>query len=232
MSKFSSEFAETRFNALLDECDGDYWRAQAEDDDEFKMQMLYDGDEEWRRIKGFPDYEVSNLGRVRSWRPWRPNGHVPRILTQSISPKGYHYVSLFNDSGHVKKRVHRLVAEAFISNELGRTLVCHVNDNKDDNSIDNLYWGTPATNSFDSWANNTYVHKPVYCYETNTIYNDSAEAADALGVCRSSISMCCTGKSKYVNQDFHYHICYAADMDDWIPKIKEELGVVEYAQTN
>lgn len=222
MSALSSEFAEARFEELMEEFDGDYWLALAEFD---AFDDEYVSGEIWKPVQGCSMYEVSNTGKVRSWRKWKPDSRVPRILKHFISKKGYHCVKLYDDFGNIRNcRIHRLVAEAFVDKEPGRDVVCHKDDNKDNNTADNLYWGTNLTNSVDSWMNGSYYHKSIYCYETDTIYKDAVEAADTLNVCRSAIGMCCRGESSYVNHDFHYHICYVSDMDERLANLEEWIA--------
>lgn len=64
--------------------------------------------EEWRPIE-YEYYEVSNLGRVRSWIDNRRRS-TPKVLSLHRLTKGYLGVSLNSAP------VHRLVAKAFIPN--------------------------------------------------------------------------------------------------------------------
>ena len=94
-------------------------------------------DEEWKEIFWLDgNYFVSNYGRVISLK-W----NKPRIL-KPFCCNGYLYVSI---GGH-DRRIHRLVATAFIPNPDGKKLVHHKDGNKQNNHISNLEWATSREN--------------------------------------------------------------------------------------
>ena len=79
---------------------------------------------EWRNIKGFDNYMISSCGVVKSVQRVinRFNGRIvhnktinERFLKQAISGSGYGFVCLRKDNKHYNKRIHVMVAEAFIS---------------------------------------------------------------------------------------------------------------------
>ena len=73
--------------------------------------------EQWKAIKGYDGYEISNKGRVMNLN-WNRTGQV-RIMTLHPNPKtGYIQVGIYNPSKRKTdtKYVHRLVAEAFVPN--------------------------------------------------------------------------------------------------------------------
>lgn len=103
--------------------------------------------EEWRVIPGHPHYEVSNLGRVQSWKKDR-NG-PPMLIKQSPDRYGYARVCLDRKT----RRVHSLVALAFLGEApKGCTLVRHLDGDNKNNNLSNLKWGTLSENMHDRVA--------------------------------------------------------------------------------
>ena len=97
----------------------------------------------WRSIRGFPNYAVSTEGDVMSWP--RPHGKGG-ALRWSLNTSGYRTVTLVANGKSYTKRVHRLVAEAFLEVCPGRPVVNHKNGDKQANRVDNLEWCTAYEN--------------------------------------------------------------------------------------
>lgn len=112
-------------------------------------------EEQWRPVIWHNDYEVSNLGNVRSWRPsgnskLRPEH--PRLLSQWNS-NGYRAVTLSIKRQTKHFLVHTLVAEAFIGPRVDGLVVCHIDDNRLNNQVGNLKYGTYSDNGKDAVRN-------------------------------------------------------------------------------
>lgn len=172
--------------------------------------------ERWKRIKGYDSYEVSDRGRIKS------NVYKePRILKTWTNQHGHQYVGITDNRGNKKKvLVHRMVAETFIDNPNNYPIVRHLNDIPDDNRVRNLAWGTQHDNHMDAKRNISEYCKNIYCYELDRTFNSCADAAEYFGVCRASITQCCSGKSFSVKG---FHMCYLKDYDEFISNIEDEI---------
>ena len=78
-------------------------------------------------------YEVSNRGFVR-------NSNTKRVLKPCKNRGGYLQVVLCNNGFRKTRSVHQLVARAFIPNPNNYTEINHIDENKENNSVDNLEW--------------------------------------------------------------------------------------------
>lgn len=85
--------------------------------------------EYWTDIKGFPNYAVSNFGRVK-------NKVSTKVLKPQKDYKGYLRVRLYNQKVSQRFFIHRLLMEAFCG--ASSQTVDHVNGVKSDNNLSNL----------------------------------------------------------------------------------------------
>ena len=102
--------------------------------------------EEWRSVPGYEGrYEVSNLGEVRSYATGRL-----RVVVAPVAKNGYRYAFLTQDGKRVGRTVHQLVCLAFHGPRPDGMQVRHLDGNKLNNHLDNLLYGTPSENSYDT----------------------------------------------------------------------------------
>ena len=97
--------------------------------------------EQWKTIRDYKDYDVSNLGKVRS----RKFGKL-RTLKQFDGSAGYLQVHLYANGKCTTHNVHCLVAEAFLGPCLEGHECNHKDGVKHHNDVMNLEWVTPAEN--------------------------------------------------------------------------------------
>lgn len=107
----------------------------------------------WKDIEGFENYQISNLGRIKSKERIVSNfcrTYVKKeeILKTHVMKTGYLAIVLRDkeQKKHLLK-IHRLIAENFIPNPNNYTQVNHIDGNKTNSSIENLEWCTPSQNT-------------------------------------------------------------------------------------
>jgi hypothetical protein len=120
------------------------------------------------KILNFEGYEVSNLGRIRSYkykygqvkaggkRPLLPEPY--EIFGRKEKNKGYMLLCLsdINKNRH-NIRVHTVVMQTFVGFPDEGMIICHKNDIKTDNRLENLYYGTAKDNAEDLKRNSVYA---------------------------------------------------------------------------
>ena len=90
--------------------------------------------EVWRNHRQFPGHAFSNLGRVYSY--------YQRIIMQQQTNQTYWKLTWQGKD----YRVHRIIAQLFVSNPEHLPVVDHVNEDKHDNRACNLRWCTQEQN--------------------------------------------------------------------------------------
>jgi hypothetical protein len=92
----------------------------------------------WKTIDGYENYQVSNLGNVKSLN-YRKTG-LPMLLNPVTNSSGYYNVCLYSNGFKKIIHVHQLVAIAFLSHTpCGfKFVVNHKNFIKTDNRLTNL----------------------------------------------------------------------------------------------
>ena len=117
--------------------------------------------EQWLPIPGYESfYEVSNVGRVRSFTRQCWNGKVfrtqpGRLLKIHVDKHGYEHLILNAGAGTIRNHfVHRLVANVFVAHpdDQAAIEVNHLDGNKRNNRATNLEWATRKENAVYSYA--------------------------------------------------------------------------------
>lgn len=123
--------------------------------------------ETWLPIDGLPDYEVSDQGRVRSWKQYRGQPG-PRFLTSRTSPTDDHLAYKFSTPvGAVIRTGHALVLRAFVGpRPEWAEHIRHLDGDPTNNVLSNLRYGTPSENQLDSVRHGTHpMARKTHCKE-------------------------------------------------------------------
>lgn len=167
--------------------------------------------EEWRDIEGLEGkYKVSNFGNILSLKFNKQTQE--RLLKLSTDSDGYAVIHI----GEKMRKVHRLVAEAFLPKIDGKDFVNHIDGNKKNNRVENLEWVTCAENArharaigllkpvLSPKARQMSIEKrmrPVSQYDDNgnhiRDFDSITAAGRAIARNQSSISMCLAGRRKH-----------------------------------
>lgn len=184
-------------------------------------------EEIWKDIKGYEGcYQVSNLGRVKSLsRPIKRGKCIAfsaeKILSCAIDRRtGYRKCVLMKNNVIKRTYVHRLVAEAFVSNEGNKPCVDHIDADRTNNVFSNLRWVTykennnnpiyRTRNSFSRTGENNHLRRGIFGEENPTSipvvqlnmdntfikrFWGAKAVQDELGYVSSYITRVCKGKS-------------------------------------
>jgi hypothetical protein len=115
--------------------------------------------ESWRNIPGFPGYQASDQGRIRSkdrsvlkFNP-KVGKEIPHqrkgLLLKMHKHRGYPRLNLCINGTPQKEYAHRLVLLAFVGEAPPNTEARHLNGKPADIRLKNLQWGTKVENAAD-----------------------------------------------------------------------------------
>lgn len=145
----------------------------------------------WKDIKGFEGkYQISNYGRIMSFARYSRGV----LINPKHDKDGYLEIGLSNGSrgNCIYKRVHRLVAEAFIENPKNLPIINHKNGVRDDNRVDNLEWCNNSHNQLhrchvnNNPPNNEYKKRKV---ESKNILTNESMIFDSIKECAKFYSV-------------------------------------------
>ena len=161
------------------------------------------------QIKEFPGYYITNVGTIYT----RKHGRIKKLKPE-LSKWGYYRIHLWKNKTMTHKSIHRLVAEAFISNPDNKCDVNHKNGIRTDNRVENLEWATRSENIWHSFnvlknpANKPWTGKfgkehnrsqAVLQIKNGKImhkFDSLLEAERITGIKHGDISRCCSKQRK------------------------------------
>lgn len=160
-------------------------------------------------ISGFERYEIRDDGTVYDTKR-------NAILSTWIDTVGYKQCYLKGkDNKKHSKRIHRLLAIAFIPNPDNLPQVNHIDGNKLNNDLSNLEWVSNSANTQHGYDNGLYKFKTrchsinVYDKLTHTFiktYKSIRSMCEELGINRKTVTMILKGEkiTNNYNYDFEY----------------------------
>lgn len=156
-----------------------------------------------KEIEGFSNYIIHSDGTIynkkgKSICRWKDN-------------VGYLQVKIIKDGKWHYKRVHRLVAEAFLPNPNNLLQVNHIDGDKTNNDISNLEWIDNKNNTQHGYDNNLYHSKhrcikiEVYTLDDEYIteFKSIRETAKKLNLNRKTLSRILFD-NKINNYEYHF----------------------------
>jgi hypothetical protein len=106
-------------------------------------KFLFLTKENFKFIKNFENYMISDLGRVFSIKKHR-------FLKSGVDGHGYYHIKLCKYGIKKTFTIHRLVGIHFLENPENKKCIDHINNIRTDNSLDNLRWVSNKENSYNS----------------------------------------------------------------------------------
>ena len=153
----------------------------------------------WKPVNNYEGlYEVSETGEVKSLKKLmvnQPNGEGywrdEIILSKTKTTTGYWKVELYKNKKRKSKKVHRLVAKAFIPNPKNKPQINHIDGNPLNNNVENLEWCTSRENIIHSIETGLRQIKQLNQNEVKKLYIEEEkslrEVADCFDVSVSRI---------------------------------------------
>lgn len=169
----------------------------------------------WKDIPGYEGlYQASDSGHIRSVDRFDIGGNKIKgvVLKQRSARGGYLRVGLWKDGVMKTTLVHRAIAAAYVPNPEAKPQVNHVDENKENNTAENLEWVSCKENVNHGTRNARIVansdrvgaaeklRKSVIqmTIEDKVVakWPSIRSAARATGINNGSISNCCRGIKK------------------------------------
>ena len=159
----------------------------------------------WKAHPKYTGIEVSTLGRVRTLDKMVSNGRGTwivkgRVLKQDKCKNGYLQVKVKANGKFIKQRIHRLVAQTFLTNPDNLPEVNHKDNDRTNNNVNNLEWCTRSYNRQYREKYGEAKGKPILAANLSTLevsrFRSQNEAGIVLGVNVGNINSVIKGKRK------------------------------------
>lgn len=136
-------------------------------------------EEIWKDIKGFENYQISNLGHIKNIKYHRQQ--KSQILKPHQKENGYLSITLSKNGKTKIFYIHRLVANYFVDNKAGKPCVNHKDGCRNNNIAENLEWVTHSENTKHSYRELGYkisketIQKRVQTHKNNYVMSEDTK---------------------------------------------------------
>lgn len=160
----------------------------------------------YKAIKGYEGiYEINELGKIRSVDRIveRKDGSTRKRKGKELKPSmdqgGYAGVHLNKNGISKRRRVHRLVAETFLSNPDNLPEIHHKNHDRKDNRMENLKWVSRSEQMDEHWRAAKGTRLRVVGHGIDKIFISAREVERELGIDNSNVLLVAKGIRKQAN---------------------------------
>lgn len=160
----------------------------------------------WKTIEDYPNYQVSNMGRVKSLERNVVKGKgglykIEEKILKSIKKRdGYLMVNLSKEGKQKTCLIHRLVASTFLDNPNNLFEVNHIDEDKTNNRADNLEWCSREYNC-NYGTRNKRISIPILQLSLDgkliRKWNSAREVERELNIAHNQITACCKKRKNY-----------------------------------